>query len=68
MAKETLTQVVTDHESRISILEKLQERLEIHLQKHVNRHFVMTVWIGTQSVLILAVFITVVINIIISKG
>jgi len=32
MAKETLTQVVTDHESRISILEKLQERLEIHLR------------------------------------
>jgi len=64
MAKETLTQIVSEHESRISLLEKLQERLEVHLQKHVNRHFAMTLWIGTESVLLIAVLITAIINVI----
>jgi len=67
MAQEKFEDIMRDHESRISLLERLYERLEVHLQKHVNRHFIMTVWIGTQTVFIIGLLVAFIVQLV-SQG
>lgn len=52
-----LTGVVMKHEGRLGKVEEKTNNVEKLIQKHVNRHFQLTLFIITQTIILISGFI-----------